>query len=175
MQSNIGTWNSVYEGRNDEILIKHVCFWSGMWVGKFARTEGEMERERGFHTRWKLSSVNKRAVWNASCRNFSKWYLHGISTCAELLSIMCLFTWCIFGGLSMGRESCFMRSKCDCPRIWRSELESLQAQEFYFRHCVHTSCVAHPTLCQMCTGVNRSAFEVDLSPSKSLSTDFKNA
>jgi hypothetical protein len=25
-----------------------------MWVGKFSRTEGEGEREMGFHTRWNL-------------------------------------------------------------------------------------------------------------------------
>jgi len=145
-----------------------------MWVGKFARAEGERERGSGFHTRWKLNSVNKRALWYSCPRKFSKWYLHEISTCAELLNTMCLFTCCGFSGLSMGHASCCMRSKCDCPRICRSELGSLQAQEFYFRHCGHTSCVAHSTLGQMGTGVNRSAFEVDLSPSKSLGTDFKN-
>lgn len=145
-----------------------------MWVGKFPRTEGERERESGFHTRWKRNNVNKRALWNACCRKFSKCYLHGIYTCAELLNIMYLFTCCGFSGFSIGHASCYMRSKGDCPRIWISELESLQAQEFYFRHCVHSSYVAHPALFQMGTGVNRSAFEVDFSPSKSLSKDFKN-
>jgi hypothetical protein len=145
-----------------------------MWLGKFARTEGEMGRESSFHIRWKLNSVNQRALWNAYCRKFSKWYLHGISACVESLNIMFLFTCCGFSGLNMGHASCCIWGQSVTLRIWRSELESLKAQEFYFRHCVHTSCVAYPTLCQMCTGVYRLAFEVDLSPSMLRSTDFNN-